>query len=164
MRFKKHYTWKKYNKFEELYWPSWVINTKILLYKLSQANKHNDTSKNSLLCEHARFHTRKNENDRCLLSLITSDDRIEILKIVFLFDLYSRIHRYFLQLVSFNYPLVNKIFLTLCSWPFSIMHTFHALLSITHSNESLLPGNKNTRDRFWPIACADFEQWTKIIY
>ena len=40
------------------------------------------------------------------------------------------------------YPLVNKVFLAVCSWPFSIMHTFHALLSITHSNDSLLPGNK----------------------
>ena len=32
------------------------------------------------------------------------------------------------------------------------------------SNDSLLQGNQNIRDWFWPIACVDFEQWTKIIY
>ena len=34
---------------------------------------------------------------------------------------------------------------------------------IKHSNGWLLPGNQNVRDRFWPIACVDFEQWTKFI-
>ena len=38
---------------------------------------------------HARVHTRKNENNRCLPSLVTSE--VVTLKYVFLFDLYSRI-------------------------------------------------------------------------
>ena len=28
------------------------------------------------------------------------------------------------------------------------MHVFYALLTVTHSNDWLLPGNQNTRDRY----------------
>ena len=109
---------------------------------------------------HARVYTRKNENNRCLLSLITSDDRN--LKIVFLFGLYLvEFIDIFFKLLALS--TCKYSFLDVLLWPFSIMHT-SCVIVITHSNDSLLPGNQNTRDRFWPITCADFEQWTKIIY
>ena len=94
---------------------------------------------------HARVHTRKNENNRCLLSLITSDDRI--LKIVFLFGLY---------IVEFIDIFFNLLALSTCKYSFlavlllAILNTAHFLgvIVIMHSNDSLLPGNQNTRDRF----------------
>ena len=57
---------------------------------------------------------------------------------------------------TLHYPWIPSLDVLLLAI-FNTAH-FSCVIVITHSNDSLFPGNQNTRDRFWPIACVDFEQ------
>ena len=87
---------------------------------------------------HARVHTRKNENNRCLQSLITSDDRNSQDFFSFWFYIVEIIDIFFnlLALSTCKHSFLDVLLLAI----FNNAH-FSCVIVITHSNDSLLPGN-----------------------
>ena len=86
---------------------------------------------------HARVHRRENENNRCLLSLITSDDRNS-----------QDCFPFWSFIVEFIDIFINLLALSTCKYSFldvlllAIFNTTHfsCIIAITHSNDSLLQG------------------------